>query len=56
MNLHKYPRGSEWRKWDLHVHSPNSHDYSGNREGFYTQLQNANCDVISKIERSGLNI
>ncbi|MEW6417772.1 MAG: AAA family ATPase [Nitrospirota bacterium] len=20
--LFKYPRGSEWRKWDLHVHSP----------------------------------
>ena len=27
----KYPRGSEWRKWDLHVHTPASivHDYSG---------------------------
>ena len=20
----KYPRGSEWRKWDLHVHTPSS--------------------------------
>jgi predicted metal-dependent phosphoesterase TrpH len=20
----KYPRGSEWRKWDLHVHTPES--------------------------------
>ena len=18
----KYPRGSEWRKWDLHIHTP----------------------------------
>ncbi len=27
----KYPRGSEWRKWDLHVHTPDSlvHSYSG---------------------------
>jgi ABC-type lipoprotein export system ATPase subunit len=27
----KYPRGSEWRKWDLHVHTPASivHEYSG---------------------------
>lgn len=23
----KYPRGSEWRKWDLHFHTPASFDY-----------------------------
>lgn len=23
----KYPRGSEWRKWDLHFHTPASYDY-----------------------------
>ena len=46
MNINNYPTGSEWRKWDLHVHSPNSHGYSGTWRGFYTQLQNANCDVI----------
>ena len=22
------PRGSIWRKWDLHLHTPSSHDYS----------------------------
>ena len=22
MSKFKYPRGSEWRKWDLHVHTP----------------------------------
>ncbi len=22
---HKYPKGSEWRKWDLHVHTPASY-------------------------------
>ncbi len=46
MNIDNYPRGSEWRKWDLHVHSPFSHGYSGNWEDFYKQLQNADCDVI----------
>lgn len=71
MNIYNYPRGSEWRKWDLHVHSPNSHDYSGSRVGFYEQLQNANCDVIGindyccisgyedvkeKIEKGELNL
>lgn len=25
----KYPRGSEWRKWDLHVHTPSSHLSNG---------------------------
>ena len=71
MNVDNYPRGSEWRKWDLHVHSPNSHDYSGSWVGFYEQLQNANCDVIGindyccisgyedvkeKIEKGELNL
>ncbi|HTE22114.1 MAG TPA: hypothetical protein VK674_03660 [Candidatus Limnocylindria bacterium] len=23
----KYPRGSEWQKWDLHLHTPSSFDY-----------------------------
>ncbi|SDF36713.1 hypothetical protein PUH89_15030 [Rhodobacter capsulatus] len=26
-----YPRGSEWRQWDLHVHSPASFFWSGQR-------------------------
>lgn len=25
-----YKRGSEWRKWDLHLHTPSSHDYGDN--------------------------
>lgn len=39
-------RGSEWRKWDLHVHSPASHGFTGTWEQFETQLQNAECEVI----------
>lgn len=30
MNL-KYPRGSEWRQWDLHVHSPASFHWNGQK-------------------------
>lgn len=41
-----WPRGSEWRKWDLHVHSPASHNFSGEWDGFIIQLGNADCDVI----------
>ncbi|MCW2244026.1 TrlF family AAA-like ATPase [Azospirillum canadense] len=31
-NVHKrYPRGSEWRQWDLHIHSPASFHWKGDR-------------------------
>lgn len=26
----EYPRGSEWRRWDLHFHTPSSHDVKNN--------------------------
>ena len=41
-----FPRGSEWRKWDLHVHSPYSSGYSGTWEQFIEQIKSAECDVI----------
>jgi len=31
MTNNNYPRGSEWRKWDLHVHTPASFHWSGQR-------------------------
>jgi exonuclease SbcC len=42
----KYNRGSEWRKWDMHVHSPASDGFSGTWDQFENQIKNANCDVI----------
>ncbi len=27
----KYPRGSEWRKWDLHIHTPESFHWNGGK-------------------------
>lgn len=39
----KYPKGSEWRKWDLQVHTPNSivHQYSGSKpwERFIREME-----------------
>ena len=41
-----FNKGSEWRKWDLHVHTPASldHKYGGNDdatwEKFLTDLEN----------------
>lgn len=40
------PRGSIWRKWDLHVHSPASDGFIGSWEQFESQLKKAECDVI----------
>jgi len=25
--MNSFPKGSEWRKWDLHLHTPSSYDY-----------------------------
>lgn len=41
-----WPKGSKWRKWDLHVHSPASQGFQGDWNGFIIQLGNADCDVI----------
>jgi ABC-type lipoprotein export system ATPase subunit len=41
-----WPRGSEWRKWDLHVHSPISANFQGDWNGFIIQLGNADCEVV----------
>lgn len=42
----KWRRGSEWRKWDLHVHSPASAGFKGDWNQFVIQVGNADCDVI----------
>jgi len=49
-----YPRGSEWRKWDLHVHCPddvlnNQFDGKNNDEKwnkYIEELENSNIEVI----------
>src|SRR5260370_4058396 len=41
-----WPKGSKWRKWDMHVHSPASEGFKGDWNQFIIQLGNADCDVI----------
>jgi ABC-type lipoprotein export system ATPase subunit len=41
-----WPKGSKWRKWDMHVHTPASHGFKGDWNQFIIQLGNADCDVI----------
>lgn len=42
----KFPRGSEWRKWDLHVHTPAS-DGTGTPEEIVTKAVAENLSVIA---------
>jgi len=39
-----YPKGSEWRKWDLHVHSPKT--YGGSYDDFINNINNSEAEVI----------
>ncbi|MGB3478932.1 MAG: hypothetical protein WBB67_07210 [bacterium] len=43
----KYQRGSEWRKWDLHVHTPSSFDYQYHGEDAFEKIAEAinNSDI-----------
>jgi hypothetical protein len=43
----EYPRGSEWRKWDLHVHTPASFYWNGGKN---LHLMNA-TEKEEEIER-----
>ena len=36
-----FQRGSEWRRWDLHLHTASSYDYAYNAEDADTVLANA---------------
>ena len=42
--MSKYPRGSEWRKWDLHIHS-NASDGSSTPN-----------DIIEEAKKKGLSV
>lgn len=44
--MSEYPKGSDWNKWDLHVHSPASYGFIGSWEQFEDQLKVADCQVI----------
>jgi len=42
-----YPRGSEWRLWDLHIHTPASYNFNGQR--FVTMSEEQKLTAISQI-------
>jgi len=55
----KYKRGSEWRKWDLHFHTPSSHDYENksitNKE-IVDELKSKNISVIAITDHHVIDV
>ncbi len=43
-----YQRGSEWRKWDLHFHTPSSYDYG--------DKSTANKDIIKTLKENNISV
>ncbi|HEU4470428.1 MAG TPA: hypothetical protein VFR58_05045, partial [Flavisolibacter sp.] len=46
----KFPRGSQWRRWDLHFHTPSSYDYrdkSVSNEQIISELLNNQIAVVA---------
>jgi predicted metal-dependent phosphoesterase TrpH len=44
----RYPKGSEWRKWDLHVHTPASVLNNGFGSDWDTYIRNLFTILIQK--------
>jgi energy-coupling factor transporter ATP-binding protein EcfA2 len=49
-----YPKGSEWRLWDLHIHTPASYNYTGGRFSTMSAEEKgaAITQIISNINES----
>ena len=45
--MSNFPKGSEWRLWDLHIHTPASYSYGGGR--FATMTAEEKSKAISQI-------
>ena len=41
-----FSKGSEWRKWDLHIHSPASNGYLGNYDDLMKTLTSSEAEVF----------
>ncbi len=49
MNYSNYQKGSEWRKWDLHVHTPSSNNC-------YKDKTVTNETIINKLEENKISL
>lgn len=56
-NSNKYARGSEWRKWDLHVHTPISieQEYGGDTDEVWNKYLQTLSNLPADIKVLGIN-
>lgn len=47
--LRRYPRGSEWRKWDLHLHAPGT-KLSNEYEGSGDEVMDRYCTILEESD------
>lgn len=55
----KYSKGSEWRKWDLHFHTPSSYDYNDksiSNQDIVDVLSKNNISVVAITDHHIINI
>ena len=50
--ISKYPRGSQWRKWDLHIHSPGTKK----NDGYKGTAENTWDEYCKRIEGSDVQV
>ena len=52
--MSNYPKGSEWRLWDLHIHTPASYNYASARFATMTDAEKkvAISQIITNINES----
>ena len=57
--ISKSTRGSEWRKWDLHIHTPSSYDYKDKtitNEEFINKLVENNISAVAIIDHHVIDV
>lgn len=59
MSPNNYPKGSEWRKWDLHVHTPASFHWNGGcllRDMDVEEKNETFSELLTTIEESDVEV
>lgn len=54
-----YPKGSIWRKWDLHFHTPSSYDYQNksiSNEDIIHELRKKNVSVVAITDHNIIDV
>ena len=56
--MSNFPKGSEWRLWDLHIHTPASYSYNGGRFSTMSTAEKAAAisQIIANINESDVSV